>query len=117
MAVPLQKRFAPLEVPHASRRLVLIGGGGSSQFASWSEPTQRSVEVRDEPVPDVVGEVEESDTESLPWSIAGEEEVIPHIVEERVVDVGHPRNVVLRMALSLWMTSTRVSCSVNEQQS
>ena len=87
--------------PRASRRLVLIGGGGSSQFASWSEPSPRSVEVRDEPVADVVGEVEESDTESLPWSIAGDEEVVPHTVEDRVVDVGLPRNVVLRMALSL----------------
>ena len=78
VAVPLQNRFAPLEVPRASRRLVLIGGGGSSQFASWSEPTQRSVEVRDEPVPD------------FPWSIAGDEEVVPHTLEERVVDVGLP---------------------------
>ena len=102
VAVPLQNRFAPLEAPRASRRLVLIRGGGSSQFASWSEPSPRSVEVRDEPVSDVVGEVEESDTESLPWSIAGDEEVVPHTVEDRVVDVGLPRNVVLRMTLSLF---------------
>ena len=63
-------------------------------FASGSEPTQRSPEVRDEPVPDVVGEVEESITESLPWSIAGDEEVVPDTVEECVVDVGLPRNVL-----------------------
>ena len=100
VAVPLQNRFAPLEASRASRRLVLFGGGGSSQFASWSEPSPRSVE-RDEPVADVVGDVEESDTESLPWSIAGDEEVVLHTVEDRVVDVGLPRNVVLRMALSL----------------
>ena len=45
-------------------------------------------------MPDVVGEVEESDTESLPWSIAGDEEVVPHTVEERVVDVALTRKVV-----------------------
>ena len=100
VAILLQNRFAPWEAPRASRRLVLIGGGGN-QFASWIEPFQRSVEVRDEPVADVVGEVEESDMEGLPCSIAGDEEVVPHIVEDRVVDVGFPRNVVLRMALSL----------------
>ena len=49
----------------------------------------------------VVGQVEESDTENLPWSIAGDEEVVLHTVEERVVDVGLPRNAVLKMALSL----------------
>ena len=91
VAVPLENRFAPLEAPRASRRLVLIGGDGSSQLASWSEPSQRSMEVRDEPVADVVGEVEESDTESLPRSIVGDEEVVPYTVEDRVVDVWPPQ--------------------------
>ena len=54
------------------------------------------MEVRDEPIADAVGEAEEADT-----SIARDEEVVPHIVEDRAVDVGFPRNMVLRMALSL----------------
>ena len=45
--------------------------------------------------------IEESDTESFQWSVAGVEEVVPETVEERAVEVGLPRNVVLRMALSL----------------
>ena len=68
------------------------------QFASWREPTP---EVLDEPVPDVVGEGGESDTESLQWSIAGAEEVVPDTLEERVDDVGFLGIVALRMALSL----------------
>ena len=46
VAVPPQNRFAPLRALRASGRLVLTGGGGSSQFVSWSLPTQRSPETQ-----------------------------------------------------------------------
>ena len=96
VGVPLQNRFSPLEAPRASRRLVLIGGGGSSQFASWREPTP---EVLDEPVSARCCWRVRSRTRRV--CIAGAEEVVPDTSEECVVDVGFPRNVSLRMALSL----------------
>ena len=95
---PSPEQILSIGSPLASPRFLLIGG--SSQFASWCGLTQRSPDAFGEQVPDVVGEAEKSDTESLHWSIAGAEVVVRDNAGERFVDVGLPRSVVLRMALS-----------------
>ena len=91
----------PVPIPQEQIRSVgkppvPVGDADGSQCGCWCLPIPQLLEVPDDPVPDHVGEVEESDTESLQRSIAGVEEV-PDTVEKRVVDGGLPWNVALRM--------------------
>ena len=68
--VPFHNKFAPLVAMRPTQRLVLTGG---EEFDSRSVPTQRPLGQAPNPALDNDHDagIEESNTDSVPWSVAG----------------------------------------------